>query len=107
MYENFNSPYFLLGLAAGIVFGLIVGYFVWYFVVKKGKKERRFDERYKRIQEQAKSFAFGIMLLAILIAWSLVYIFEGPSLAFFLFTALYVIGMVSYGVTAAIMEKKS
>lgn len=107
MYENFYSPYFLLGLAAGSVPTLIVSYFIWNIVMKKGKKERRFDERYKRIQEQAKSFAFGITLVAIWIVGTFVYIFEGPGLPFFLFTVLFVIAMVSYGVTATIMEKKN
>ena len=103
MREDFNLMPFMLGLSAGIVFALIV----LYFVVKKGKKERRFDERYQRIQEQSKSLAWGITVLAILIAWTIVIIFEGPGLAYFLFTAVYVIAMVSYGITAAIMEKKS
>ncbi|MEK5037242.1 DUF3796 domain-containing protein [Sporosarcina sp. FSL K6-3457] len=107
MHENFNSPYFLLGLAAGIVFGLIVGYFAWYFVVKKGKKKRRFDERYKGIQAQAKSLSWAVMMLVLVIGYALVYIFEGPSLTFFLIIAVYVIGMVSYGIAAFVMEKKS
>lgn len=106
MYENFYSPHFLLGLVAGSVPTLIVAYFVWNIIVKKGKKERRFDERYKRIQEQAKSFAFGITLVAIWIAGTIVYILEGPSLTIYLLTVLFVIAMGSYGVTAVVMERR-
>ncbi len=103
MREDFDLMPFMLGTAAGIVFTLIVWYFVW----KKGKKNRRYDERYQRIQEQAKSLAWSATMLATVIAFIIVYIFEEPSLAYFLFTGVYVIGMVSYGVTAAIMEKKN
>lgn len=107
MYENFYSPHFLLGLVAGSVPTLIVAYFVWNIVVKKGKKERRFDERYKRIQEQAKSLSWNVTVLAILIAWSIIIVFEGPGLSFFLFTALYIIAITAYGIGATIADKRN
>jgi len=103
MREDFDLLAFMLGLPTGIGIALTVWYFIW----RKGKKERRYDERYKRIQEQAKSLSWSLTVLAIVIAWAIVIIFEGPGLAFFLFTALYVIAIVSYGVTSAIAEKKN
>ncbi len=103
MREDFNLLDFLLGLPLGIGITLLVGYFVW----KKGKKNRRYDERYQRIQEQAKSLSWAVTVLAIVIAWAIIIIFEGVGLAFFLFTAVYVIAMVSYGIGAAIADKKN
>ena len=103
MREEFDLLAFMLGLPAGLGVALAVWYFVW----KKGKKERRYDERYKRIQDQAKSLSWAVTVLAIIIAWAIVIIFEGPGLSFFLFTALYVIAMVSYGVASAIVDKKN
>lgn len=103
MPEDFDLMAFMLGLPTGLGVALTVWYFVW----KKGKKERRYDERYKRIQDQAKSLSWSVTVLAIVIAWAIVIIFEGPGLSFFLFTALYVIAIVSYGVGAAIADKKN
>ncbi|WP_342514534.1 DUF3796 domain-containing protein [Sporosarcina sp. FSL K6-1522] len=103
MYEGFDLLAFMLGLPTGLVIALSV----WYFVRKKGKKERRYDERYQRIQEQAKSLSWTVTVVTIVIAWAVVIIFEGPGLAFFLFAALYVIAVVSYGVGAAIVDKRN
>lgn len=103
MHEDFDLLAFMLGLPAGLAVALTVWYFVW----KKGKKERRYDERYKRVQEQAKSLSWAVTVFAIIIAWAIVIIVEGPGLSFFLFTALYIIAMVSYGVTSAIADKKN
>lgn len=103
MRDDFNLIAFMSGLPTGIIVAGIIFYFVW----RKGKKERRYDERYKRIRERAKSFAFGITMLVIIIAWAIVMIFEGATLAFFLITGIYVIAMVSYIIGCTIFEKKS
>ena len=103
MREDFDLLAFMLGLPTGMVPVLIVGYFVW----KKGKKNRRYDERYKRVHERAMSLAWSVTMWVIVISLAIIYIFDGVGLALFLFSVVYVIGMVSYGVTAAIMEKKS
>lgn len=103
MREDFDLLAFMLGLPTGLAVTLIIGYFIW----RKGKKTRRYDERYKSIQDQAKSLSWAVTQLAIVIAWAIVIIVEGPGLAFFLFTAVYVIAMVSYGVAAAAAEKKN
>ncbi|WP_342506218.1 DUF3796 domain-containing protein [Sporosarcina sp. FSL K6-2383] len=103
MREDFHLLDFMLGLPLGLGIGLLVWYFVW----KKGKKERRYDERYQRIQEQAKSLSWNVTVLAILIAWSIIIVFEGPGLSFFLFTALYIIAITAYGIGATIADKRN
>lgn len=103
MREDFDLLAFMLGLPMGLGITLLVGYFVW----KKGKKNRRYDERYKRVQEQAKSLAWGVTMLVIVIAWAIIIIFDGIGLAFFLFTAVYVIAMITYLIASVLAEKKN
>lgn len=101
MYEDFNIWSFLLGLPLGLTISAIVLYFVW----KKGKKERLFDERYKNIHRHARSISWMVMTFAILVAWFIVILVEGPKLAFFIMSALWAIHMTSWGVGAIIANR--
>lgn len=91
--------------------GFVVGFgtilLVFLYQRKKGKKERRFDERYETVHAKARSISWGVTLIAIVLMWIGVIIYEGPKLAFFLFTILYLITISSYGIAAAIFNKKS
>lgn len=103
MYEGFDIWAFLSGLPLGLAIAGII----FYFSRRKGKKERRFDERYTNIHRQARSISWGATTVAILIAWAVVMVVEGPKLAFFILAAIWVIHMISYGIGAAIANKQN
>ncbi|MBE1554915.1 DUF3796 domain-containing protein [Sporosarcina limicola] len=103
MREDFDLLAFLLGLPLGLVITLSIGYFVW----KRGKRQRRYDERYKRIQEQARSLSWAVTIFTLVIAWAIIIIIEGASLSFFLISGVYVLAMITYGIGAAIADKKN
>ncbi|WOV86576.1 hypothetical protein QWT69_11735 [Sporosarcina oncorhynchi] len=102
MYEGFNIWTFLSGLPLGLAIWAIVYYFVW----KKGKQERLFDERYRNIHRHARAISWKVMTGAILIAWVIVMIVEGPGLAFFVLTALWVTHMMSWLFGAMIANRE-
>lgn len=103
MYEGFDLGAFLMGLPFGITTALIVLFFVW----RKGKKERRFDERYENIQRHAKSIGWGVTTIALLIGWAIIILTEGASPAFFIFMGVWVVHMLSYIVGGTIANAKN
>jgi hypothetical protein len=94
---------FFSGLPLGIVITLIIWYFIW----KKGKKERKYDERYYRIHDQARSMSWSVTTISIIIVWFVVFMVEGLGLAFYLMTGIWVMHMVSYLLGAAIASRKN
>ncbi|WP_153731893.1 hypothetical protein [Sporosarcina obsidiansis] len=102
MYEGFTIWSFLLGMPLGLAIAGIIWYINW----KVGKKQRRFDERYKNIHRQARSYSWVATTIAILIGWMAVMLMEGPGIAFFIFTAIWVIHMTSYIVGATIANNQ-
>jgi hypothetical protein len=101
MYEGFDIWIFLSGLPLGLaIFGV-----VYFFVHRKAKKERLYDERYTAVHRHARAISWKVMTVAILVAWAIVIIVEGPKLAFFIMSALWVIHMLSWAVGAAIASK--
>lgn len=103
MHEGFHIWSFALGLPLGLVIGGVIWYFTW----RTGKKQRRYDERYTAVQRQAKSYSWYVTGAAILAGWTIIIIVEKPGLAFFMFTALWIIHIVSYGIGAAVAERKN
>lgn len=103
MYEGFDIWSFMAGLPLGLLIASIVMYMSW----RKGKKERRFDERYTRIHEMARSFSWRVTTVTILIVWAIIIAVEGPGLSFFLMSGIWVIHMLSYGIGAAIANSKN
>lgn len=103
MYENFNLGTFLMGLPLGFVITSIALFFIW----RKGKKERRFDERYEHNQQHARSISWGATTIAILIGWAIVIIVEGAGPAFFILMGIWVVHMLSYIVGRAVVDARS
>lgn len=103
MYGGFNIWLFLMGLPLGL---LIVGT-VLFISRKNGKKQRRFDERYTAIHRQARSYSWFATTAAILICWMTSLIIEGPSIAFFMLTAIWIVHMASYAIGAASASSKN
>ena len=102
MYEGFNIWGFL-GLPLGLTVTVVVLFFSW----RKGKKERRFDERYTRIHQHARSISWAATTGAILVGWMIVIIVEGPQLAFFILAGIWAVHMLSYAIGAAVASSKS
>ena len=98
MYEGFDWLSFFVGLPLGLVIFGIVYFFAW----RKGKKERIFDERYKRVHRHGRSISWMVTSITILIGWTIIMIVEGPRLAFFILTGIWVAHMMSYLIGAAI-----
>lgn len=103
MYEGFDIWAFLAGLPLGLAIVSVVMFINW----RKGKKEHRFDERYTRIHQHARSISWGVTTGAILIAWTIVMLVEGAGLAFFILTGIWFAHMMSYLVGAAIANSKN
>lgn len=103
MYEGFDIWAFLVGLPLALVIVSIV----LLISRRKGKKERLFDERYTSIHKHARSISWGVTAVAILIAWMIVMIVEGPRLAFFILTGIWVTHMMSYLIGTVIASRKN
>lgn len=101
MYEQFDIWTFLLGLPLGL---LIAG-IVWWINHRIGKRERRFDERYQSMHRRARSYSWFATTTAILIGWMLSMMIEGPGLAFFILSGIWVIHMMSYAIGASVASK--
>lgn len=100
--EFLENPWVVLILIGNYLFMLTL-----YFIQRRfGKKHFRYDERYYRVNNQAKGRTWDIMLVIMLIAWPIVIIFDGISFAFFLLTALYMLHCVIFGIFAGYYNKK-
>ncbi|MDI2586750.1 DUF3796 domain-containing protein [Psychrobacillus sp. NEAU-3TGS] len=103
MYEGFDLFSFLIGLPLAIVIIAIV-----FLVMRRiGKQKRWFDERYVRIHEKARSLSWTVTTITILIVWLIIIFMEGPGLAFFLMTAIWVIHMLSYAIGSLIANRSN
>ena len=101
MHEGFDWLSFLIGLPLAIVIITIVA-----LVNQRiGKKKRWFDERYQEIHNKARSFSWIVTTVSMLVVWLVIIFMEGPGLAFFLMTGLWVIHMFSY-LLGTIMAQK-
>ncbi|GGA47699.1 DUF3796 domain-containing protein [Psychrobacillus lasiicapitis] len=101
MYEGFDLFSFLIGLPLAIIIIAIVS-----LIMRRiGKQKRWFDERYVRIHEKARSLSWTVTTVTILIVWMIIIFMEGPGLAFFLMTAIWVIHMLSYAIGSFIANK--
>ncbi|MFJ5772065.1 hypothetical protein [Psychrobacillus sp. NPDC093180] len=103
MYEGFDLFSFLIGLPLAIVIIAIV-----FLIMRRiGKQKRWFDERYVRIHEKARSLSWTVTTITILIVWLIIIFMEGPGLAFFLMTAIWVIHMLSYAIGSLIANRSN
>lgn len=94
---------FFTGLPLAIGICLIILLIVW----RVGKKRRWFDERSKKVNQKAMSFSWIATTIGILVVWLIVIFIEGPGLAFWLMTSLWVIHMLSFGVGTMIANRKN
>ena len=91
---------------AGFITGAGVVLLIAFLYFKKGKKERRFDERYQEVHEKARTVSWSITLITLMLIWVGALIFEGPKLAYLLLSSAYGVMLISYGVGAMIYNKR-
>ena len=105
MSMNGKTDYlaFFTGLPLAIVVCFIVLLIVW----RVGKKRRWFDERSKIVNEKAMSISWIATTIGILVVWLTIVFVEGPGLAFWLMTSLWVIHIISFGIGSIIANRKN
>lgn len=103
MYEGFSLLSFLYGLPLGLLIAGVIGL----FTIRRGMKERRYDERYNKIHGGARSFAWFATYFVLIVMWAIVLIYEPPGLAFFIITIVFIVHVISYWVSAVILSKKN
>lgn len=91
---------------AGFITGAGVVLLIAFLYFKKGKKERRFDERYQEVHEKARTVSWSITLITLMLMWVGALIFEGPKLAYLLLSSAYGVMLISYGIGAMIYNKR-
>lgn len=91
---------------AGFITGAGVVLLIAFLYFKKGKKERRFDERYQEVHEKARTVSWSITLITLMLMWVGALIFEGPKLAYLLLSSAYGVMLISYGIGVVIMNKR-
>ena len=91
---------------AGFITGAGVVLFIAFLYFRKGRKERRFDERYEEVHTKARTISWTITLIILMFMWLGSLLFEGPKLAFLLTTTAYGVMLISYGIGVVIMNKR-
>ncbi|WP_203363759.1 hypothetical protein [Bacillus sp. REN10] len=71
------------------------------------KKKRIIDERYERIHQMGRSYAWVTSAAIIFIVWFISLVVFESKLAFFLITAIWVGHNISYIIGAAIAQSKN
>lgn len=91
---------------AGFITGAGVVLFIAFLYFRKGKKERRFDERYEEVHTKARTVSWTITLIVLMFMWLGSLLFEGSKLAFLLTACAYGVMLISYGIGVVIMNKR-
>ncbi|MCG7345587.1 DUF3796 domain-containing protein [Sporosarcina sp. ACRSL] len=91
---------------AGFITGAGLVLFIAFLYFRKGRKERRFDERYQEIHTKARTLSWTLTLIVLLIMWLGSLIVEGPKLAFILLASAYGVMLVSYGIAVLFLNKR-
>lgn len=67
MRESFELMPFVIGGILGVALTAIA----LYFIKRKGRIEKRYDERYNMLQYQSRSLAWGVTTLTLVIAFTI------------------------------------
>ncbi|WJY27698.1 hypothetical protein [Sporosarcina trichiuri] len=91
---------------AGFFTGAGVSLLLLYLYFRKGKKYRRFDERYERIHTLARNVSWSLTLVTLTAMWITLLLMEGPKLAFYLVLSAYIVLLLSYMSSVFILNRK-
>lgn len=99
---EFISISSLSGFFTGFGLVLLIAIYKW----RKGKKERRFDERYEIIHGKARTFSWSVTVVLLIVMTIGVVIYEGLNLAAILLAIVYVVILLTYWIAVAVLNKK-
>lgn len=91
---------------AGFFTGAGLVLLVFYIYYRIGKKKRRFDERYQQIHMLARTYSWSITLLVLTGAWLVLLIVEGPGLAYYVALSAYTVMLLSYLLSAFVLNRR-
>ncbi|QUW23451.1 hypothetical protein JSQ81_07985 [Sporosarcina sp. Marseille-Q4063] len=103
MSTNIISVEFLTGLPLAVVTTLLLFFIMW----RIGKKRHWFDERFRTVHGRAMSISWLATTVGILVVWMIIILIEGPGLAFWLITGLWVFHMTTFGIASMIANRKN
>lgn len=99
---DFMSIGSVSGFFTGFGLMLLLAIYKW----RKGKKERRFDERYETIHGKARTFSWSITVVLIFMVFLGAVIYEGFKLAAILLAIVYVFILLTYWGAVAFFSKR-
>ena len=91
---------------AGFVTGAGMTLLLLYLYVRKGKKERRFDERYEQVHSLARNVSWSLTLVVLTAMWITLLLTQGPALAFYLVLSAYGVLLVSYLISVFYLNRR-
>ncbi len=91
---------------AGFFTGAGVSLLLLYLYFRKGKKERRFDERYQQVHSLARNVSWSLTLLTLTAMWITLLLLDGPRLAFYLVLSAYGILLASYLISVFFLNRR-
>lgn len=97
-----HLPDFLKGFGVGFIVMIIIQIVYW----RRGKKLRRFDERYEKIQLESRSISWGFTLIALIVAIMLLAIIDGWSNGFIALISVYAITIISYFIATIVKKRR-
>ena len=91
---------------SGFITEVSVVLFIAFLYFRKGRKERRFDERYQEVHTKARTVSWTITLLVLIVMWLGALLYEGAKLAFILLVSAYGVMLLSYCIGVLIYNKR-
>lgn len=102
MRADFHPMPFIIGIIVGITITAIL---LW-LNYKKATREKRYDERYNNLQYQSRAVAWSVSALTLVIAFGVLYIMQGFSLATIIVLLVYIIHLLTQFFMYLYMKKR-
>lgn len=90
---------------AGFFTGAGVVLLLLFLYIRKGKKEKRFDERYEEVHSKARTISWSITLIVLMLLWVAAIVFDLGTLPFIFAISAYSLLLLSYIVSAIWLNK--
>lgn len=99
---EFISIESISGFFTGFGLMVLLAIYLW----RRGKKERKFDERYETVQKRARTFSWGMTIVFIFMMFVGVVIYEGFGLAAISLAIVYTFILLTYFGAMAFFNKR-
>lgn len=90
---------------AGFFTGAGVVLLLLFLYIRKGKKEKRFDERYEEVHSKARTISWSITLILLTLMWVAAIVLDLGTLPFIFGISAYSVLLLSYIVSAIWLNK--